>query len=379
MHPIQLIFGFIFNIFTLAFIALEVFLIREWYNHKDLIGDDRYAGWCLAAAIAAFVFISMGKLFWGFVLGTNGHDEPNMKRSKETSLISKADGQKIFLEFYGPNEAQVIIFVHGWSSDSTQWYYFKKHLSSQYRLILMDLPGCGKSGKSNNGVYSPESFARDLEVVVGLTGDKKPILVGHSIGGMTILSYCKLFSSVLQSKIAGIVLVQTTYTNPVKTSIMSGLLTAIYKPILTPMCHFMVATAPIIQIMNWVKFLNGSMHISNHLSGYAGTETRGQLALTSFLSAASPVAIVAKGMLGMFGYDATATLSKISVPALIVCGNKDILCKPEASQYMNKHIPNSQLVMLSPSGHMGPLERNEEMVNNVKDFASNVFSLSLSV
>jgi pimeloyl-ACP methyl ester carboxylesterase len=53
-------------------------------------------------------------------------------------------------------------------------------------------------------------------------------------------------------------------------------------------------------------------------------------------------------MLGMLRYDATATLKTIMVPTLVVAGDRDPLCKPEASQRMRRDISSSQLALLKP-------------------------------
>lgn len=368
MHPIQLIFSFFSNLFILGVLAADVYLVREWYLHKDTVGDERYALWCLLIAIGSSISLSFGKSILKVLLGRKGDDEPNRDRSTENQLLKRPEGHSIFLEFYGPQEAQPIIFIHGWSSDSTQWYYLKKHFSKNYRLILMDLPGCGKSTKKPNNEYAPERFAQDLDEVIKLAGRKKPIVLGHSIGGMTILNYCKLFNTQLTNKVAGLVLVQTTYTNPVNTALMSGLLKVLEKPVLTPMCYVMIALAPYYQIMNWLKYFNGSAHLNNHLTSFAQTETKGQLELNSYLGTIAPVGVSARGMLGMFKYDATDALKNIKVPVLILAGNRDILCKPEASEFMKSLIPHSTLVTLQPSGHMGALERNGEMIQAVETF-----------
>jgi pimeloyl-ACP methyl ester carboxylesterase len=51
-------------------------------------------------------------------------------------------------------------------------------------------------------------------------------------------------------------------------------------------------------------------------------------------------------MLGMLRYDATVTLKTIMVPTLVIAGDCDPVCKPEASQRMRHDIGSSQLVLL---------------------------------
>lgn len=381
MQPLHLLTGLLSNLLTLALIGTDIYLFRRWYELKDLpydyVRDD--AQRCLIWAIVGLVFILFGGFIVKLLLGKSGSDEPTMERSQESTMLERPEGHKLFVEFYGSKDAQPLILIHGWSSDSTQWYYLKKRLSSSYRLILMDLPGLGKSEKVGNNDYSLDKFARDLDAVIELAGPRKPLVMGHSIGGMTILTYCKRFHIRLHDRVAGLVLVHTTFTNPVKTSLLSGLLTALERPILRPLCRLMIWFAPLIQFSNAMKYINGSQHLTNHFTGFAGTETRGQLDHTSRLSAFSPVGVIARGMLAMFDYDATAVLPAINVPALVIAAAQDRLTKPVASEYIQQHIPNAKLVVLQPSGHMGALERGYEMAEAVDRFGQMVRGGKVSV
>jgi pimeloyl-ACP methyl ester carboxylesterase len=49
-------------------------------------------------------------------------------------------------------------------------------------------------------------------------GSRPVILAGHSIGGMTLRTFCRLFPELLGPKVAGLVLINTTYTMPLNTS-----------------------------------------------------------------------------------------------------------------------------------------------------------------
>jgi pimeloyl-ACP methyl ester carboxylesterase len=373
MHPLQLLTGGLANLIALALLATDVYLFREWYRYRDSLPQEQYAQRCLIFALLIIALFLAGRLFFRFVLGKKGEDEPDRSRSSETLYLERPEGHRLFLEFYGPREAPPIILIHGWGSNSTQWYYLKKHLSASWRLILMDLPGLGRSGKPSNKDYSLVKFARDLEAVVALCGNKKPLLAGHSIGGMTILTYCQLFNQTLPARIAGLILIHTTYTNPVRTSILSGLLTSLQKPVLTPLLRVMIALAPLVQLLNWIRYCNGSMHLNNHMIGFGGSETRGQLELATYLTTASPVGVVARGVLAMFDYEATPVLASISIPVLIIAADKDILTRPEASAFMARSIPGAELIVLTPCGHMGPLERNDQMIDAINRFGERVF------
>jgi pimeloyl-ACP methyl ester carboxylesterase len=187
---------------------------------------------------------------------------------------------------------------------------------------------------------------------------------------MISLTYCKLFPRSIGRKVAGLVLVHTTPTNPVRTTKNAGLYTALQKPVIEPLLHLTIWLSPLVWAMNWMSYLNGSAHRSTEKDSFSGNETRGQLDFAaSFMPHASP-AVLARGMFGMLAYDASATLKTIDVPVLVVPGDRDGTCTPEASTWMDKDLPKSRLEPLSPARHMGLLEHNDRFSKLVGDFVS---------
>jgi len=160
-----------------------------------------------------------------------------------------------------------------WGLNSTEWDYLKKELSEEFRLIVWDLPGLGRSTPSTNRDYSLENLSRHLEAVLALVGDQPAILLGHSIGGMITLTFCRLFPKALGDRVRAIALVQTTYTNPVRTANMAGLLTALERPVIVPLLHLTIWLSPLIWLSNLMSYLNGSALLSTKSSGFAGKQT----------------------------------------------------------------------------------------------------------
>ena len=79
---------------------------------------------------------------------------------------------------------------------------------------------------------------------------------------MIILTFCKIFPESLSKRVAGLVLAHTSYTNPVRTTKRAGLYTAIEVPVLIPLLHLTIAIWPLVWVMNWLSYLNGSAHRS---------------------------------------------------------------------------------------------------------------------
>jgi pimeloyl-ACP methyl ester carboxylesterase len=360
--PLLILAFLIADLLSVAYPFVAYYLYREWDTYHDTVNDD-YAQRCLYGAIALLLFILLGKFLIKALLSKSrkGEDEPHMFDTNKRETIKRPDGTAINVEYYGREDGQAIIFVHGLNANIKNWYYQRKFFEKNYRLIMMDLPGMGKSTRPANKDFSLSKMAADLQAVIDHTGVKNPILWGHSMGGMTILTFLAKNQNVNYTAIKGVILEHTTYTNPVRTILFRGLMTAIQKPILTPLCYLIIALSPLIWISRWMSYLNGNAHIITRWLTFAGTQTAKQLDFSTLLSTLTPPAVMARGCLGMFRYDVTDKLPNIAVPTLIIAANKDRLTRPDASEYMERHIPNAELVMLTPGNHQALFERHKEV------------------
>ena len=264
-------------------------------SHRHNFSSGRPAGGTIVKAILRLT--THGK--------TGAKADPRRtSKSKSQQRLLRPDGSELQVEFYGPEDGIPIVLTHGWGLDSREWNYLKRDLSKDFRLIVWDEPGLGSSTRPKTRNYSLENLAADLEAVLALTGDKPAILGGHSIGGMITLTFCRLFPAALGSRVMGLVLTHTTPTNPVRTTSGAAFYTAIEKPVLVPLMYLTIALSPLVWLMNWLSFLNGSAHLSTKHSSFGGTESWEQLDfITKFQPQASP-AVMARGMLGMMHYDA---------------------------------------------------------------------------
>ncbi|MFO0848021.1 MAG: alpha/beta fold hydrolase [Gemmataceae bacterium] len=227
----------------------------------------------LAGGVGLLLWSGLGRFVTPKLWLRRGDDEPTHERGGEHRQIRRPDGTVLHVELYGNADAPPVVFTHGWGGNATEWCYVKKDLDRRFRLILWDLPGLGRSTGPGDRDFTVARTARDLE----LAGGRPAVLVGHSIGGMISLTHCKLFPEAMGTRVAGLVLVHTTYTNPVHTKVPTWLLTAIQKPVLEPVCWLTVVLSPVAWLMNLLSHLNGSAHWSNHSSMFAGTVTKGQL------------------------------------------------------------------------------------------------------
>ncbi|SFH95074.1 alpha/beta fold hydrolase [Planctomicrobium piriforme] len=295
--------------------------------------------------------------------------QPRLHPATAVSL-QRPDGTILHLETQGAVTAQTVILTHGWGMHRGAWAYLARDWQNQFRLVLWDLPGLGKSSRPKNRDYSLEKMAHDLKAVVDASGAQPVILMGHSIGGMIILTFCRLYPELLGSRVSKLVLVHTSFKNPVETIALHTLLSALQKPLIEPLLVLQIVLSPVLWLMNWLSYLNGSAHQSTTRTGFAGQESREQLDfVTSFFPRASP-AVLARGSFGMLRYDATETLKQITIPVLVFTGDLDPVTLPQAGQKIAETVPQGQIQMLAPAKHFGMIEHNAKFAKAAAVFCN---------
>ncbi len=102
------------------------------------------------------------------------------------------DGTRLHVIERGPATGEpraTIVFIHGASSNATDpMSVMAPVLGAGYRLISIDRPGHGWSERSDDGQSSPRRQARALGAALDQLGVKRPIVVGHSFGGIVALA-----------------------------------------------------------------------------------------------------------------------------------------------------------------------------------------------
>jgi pimeloyl-ACP methyl ester carboxylesterase len=333
--------------------------------------SDRQGGWPYLIGGLALVLFSFG----GFLpvlpfLGKPGLSEPKSDRTGQAFTIVRPDGARLHVETYGRDSGPTILFTHGWSLDSTAWYYAKEALGGSYRLVVWDLPGLGKSTAPTNGDFRIEKMASDLEAVLAAAAPSGPVmLVGHSIGGMITQTFCRLFPERLGQHVTAIALVHTTYTNPLRTAWLAPLWSALETPLIVPLNYLTIWLAPLAWVSNMQSYLNGTMHIITRFASFAGDQTWGQVNYGSWLAAIAWPGTVARGNLAMLEFDEQQTLPHISVPVLVIGGEHDRMTQRFAADRIDATAPHSVEATI-PAGHLGFWEKHERVNEYLAEFAA---------
>ena len=358
MPPI-IFLAFLFNILSLALLGAAGWSGWFWYQGQmvaDADGALRLVrqDWMLWIALALLAWSLLGRLIVT-PLVSRADTVPTRPVRAAGTMIDGVDGARLYVETMGPVSAPTIILTHGWGLDSTIWNYAKTALGQRYRMIVWDLPGVGRSEAAKSNGVTLEAFAANLRVLVRSV-DGPVVLVGHSIGGMTIQTLARDYPDMMGKQVVGAVLVNTTHINPLRTIIFSPVFQSLRLPVLIPILWLAILLQPLSWLMAWQSYLSGMAHIANRL-GFGRFVTRSQLEHTTLLATRNPPGVLARGNLVMFEWDATAALPTITIPVLVLGGDMDIVTKLEASRTIAAEIPDARLEVVHGVNHMGFLER----------------------
>ena len=95
---------------------------------------------------------------------------------------AEVDGLRLYYERTGSGEPE-LLFVPGWCCDRTAFRPQCDHFAVKHAVTALDLRGCGLSDRPDNG-YSIPDLADDLARFCAEIGIAKPVVIGHSLGGM---------------------------------------------------------------------------------------------------------------------------------------------------------------------------------------------------
>ncbi|MFI5715171.1 alpha/beta fold hydrolase [Nocardia sp. NPDC051750] len=132
----------------------------------------------------------------------------------EVTTVTTVDGARLRVHSYGPAEAEPIVLIHGWSCCIEYWHPQINAFAGRYRVISYDQRGHGEStlGRAPLG---DRTLADDLAAVLDATlqPGRKALLVGHSMGGITLQAWAARHPEQVAQRARAVVLANTTSGN----------------------------------------------------------------------------------------------------------------------------------------------------------------------
>jgi pimeloyl-ACP methyl ester carboxylesterase len=272
--------------------------------------------------------------------------------------ITSADGTRLHAEVFGPEQGHTFVLAHGWTETLGYWIYVIRELAGHgYRVVAYDLRGHGQSEPAAAGDYAVARFGEDLEAVLeaALPDGQRAIVVGHSLGAMSVAAWAEHFDVERRACAAGLL----------NTGVGELLAESLLIP-LPALANFLNRVAPTALIGSRAKVLKFSTPISHASARYVAfgpSATPAQIAFYERMLIACPPDVRADVGLAISEIDLYHALPRLTVPTLVLAGSNDRLTPPSHAKRIAEALPNlEQLVVLERTGHMAPLERHEEVV-----------------
>jgi pimeloyl-ACP methyl ester carboxylesterase len=291
-------------------------------------------------------------------------DEPFGSLHTAGRTVYADDGVPLHVEVDGEDDGSVtVVFVHGFTLSLDCWHFQRRDLDGIGRRVFYDQRSHGASGRSRREHATIDQLGSDLHAVLQAVAPRGPVvLVGHSMGGMTVLALAdqhpELFRPVAAGgRVAGVALVGTAAGAFAETIFgIPGILGRAVRPVAPGVIGAANRRAHLIEqgrrAGSDVAFL-----LTRKLS-YGGDVPPSLVAFMERMVAGTPVEVMTEFFETFLRHDKLEALSVLaSVPTLILCGDEDKLTPVRNSHIMADALPDAELVVVPGAGHMVMLER----------------------
>ncbi|MGR4883015.1 alpha/beta fold hydrolase [Streptomyces sp. LARHCF249] len=272
-----------------------------------------------------------------------------------------------------PAPGATVVFCHGYCLGQDSWHFQRAALRGVVRTVYWDQRSHGRSARglaqADGEPVTIDQLGRDLKAVIDAAAPEGPlILVGHSMGGMTIMGFAEQFPDLVRDRVVGVALVGTssgrldevTYGLP---SVGLGAVRRLLPGVLKALGSQVElvekgrrATADLFAGM--IKMYSfGSRDVDPGVARFAER-----------LIEATPIDVVAEFYPAFQTHDKTAALERFAdIPVTVVAGDSDMITPPGHSMAVKEALPDAELVILESTGHLMMLERPETVTRLVTE------------
>jgi pimeloyl-ACP methyl ester carboxylesterase len=302
------------------------------------------------------------------------HRLPDALPPSRTLTVRAVDGTPLHAEVYGPPDGYPIVLTHGITCAIRAWAYQIADLATDYRVIAFDHRGHGRSGVPRRCGYSLKHLASDLNSVLEATlaPHERAVLVGHSMGGITIAAWSARYRHKVRRRADAVALINTTTGDlvdtvkllPMPRGLSPARMTAA-RWLINVFGGFTLPSAARIPSRYFVTML---------AVGKEADPSVANLIYELFAHTSPP----ARGGCARMLVDALGSryldLDGLTVPTLVIGGERDRLTPISQSRRIARTAPNVVGLVELPGGHCSMLEHPREVNGQLRALAESVTS-----
>lgn len=294
----------------------------------------------------------------------------------DVHLVQAADGTVLHVEVDEAPEAVddlTIVFAHGYALSLDSWHYQRQALRGRARLVFFDQRSHGRSTRAEFDTHHVDQLGTDLSDVIDAIAPEGPLmLVGHSMGGMTIMALADQRPELFRDRVYGVALIATTAGGIVEGELgmPAGLGRAVHQ-LAPPIAAALARRGGLVERLRWQDTDLGLMLTRTYSFGSSASEQASRF-VASMVSS-TPIDVVAEFLPALQEHDKREALGVLEdVELLVVVGDSDRLTPKELSDEIVERVPGAEYVLIPDSGHMVTLEKPDEVNEALLDLLARV-------
>ena len=273
------------------------------------------------------------------------------------------DGVPLHVEEVGPEGAPLtVIFCHGYTLQLASWHYQRKALAQEGlgKLVFWDQRSHGKSGRGRAEHCTIDQLGRDLFAVVQACAPTgKVVLVGHSMGGMTVMALADRHPELFGDRVVGVALVATSPGRMAEVTFgLPAVFTGVNRRVLPFVTRGMIGRPDLFE--RGRRLGTDVAFLAARRGGFGSKDVPPSVVeLTEKMIADTPVDVIAEFFPTFMDHDKLHALPVLDdVETLVLVGSADLITPVSHSREIAATLPKAQLVVLEGAGHMVQLERH---------------------
>lgn len=267
-----------------------------------------------------------------------------------------------------------VVFCHGYCLNQDAWHFQRAALRGVVRTVHWDQRSHGRSGRGpapaeGRAPVSIDQLGRDLKAVIDAAVPEGPIvLVGHSMGGMTMMALAAHYPELIRDRVVGVGLVGTSSGRLGEVNF--GLPVAGVNAIRRVLPGVLRALGQQAELVEKGRRATADL-FAGIIKRYSFATRDVDPAVARFaerMIEGTPIDVVAEFYPAFTEHDKTEALAHFAeLPVLVLAGVKDLVTPSEHSEAIADLLPDAELVLVPDAGHLVMLEHPELVTDRLAD------------
>ncbi|MFE6287578.1 alpha/beta fold hydrolase [Streptomyces sp. NPDC057877] len=272
-----------------------------------------------------------------------------------------------------------VVFCHGYCLSQDSWHFQRAALRGVVRTVHWDQRSHGRSGRGvaqiQDGLpVSIDQLGQDLKAVLDVAVPDGPIvLVGHSMGGMTIMALAAQFPELVRERVVGAALVGSSSGRLGEVNF--GLPVAGVNAVRRVLPGVLKALGQRAELVEKGRRATADL-FAGIIKRYSFAARDIDPAVERFaerMIEGTPIDVVAEFYPAFTEHDKTEALVHFAdIPVLVLAGVQDLVTPSEHSEAIADLLPDAELVLVPDAGHLVMLEHPEVVTDRLADLLTRV-------